>query len=101
MQFVVFALDKPGALKLRLEVLDAHRHFLDTAPADHGVKVLLSGPLTKEDGSTMRGSFFLLEAERQENIEEMFANDPLQAAGVWSEWHISAVMVRQNNMPAA
>lgn len=101
MQFVVYALDKPDALTFRLQVLDAHRDFLETAPADHGVKVLLSGPLTEDDGSTMRGSFFLLEAERQEDIEEMFAKDPLQAAGVWSERNISAVMVRQNNMPVA
>lgn len=100
MQFVVYALDKPDALRLRLEVLEAHRHFLDTGPAEHGVTVLLSGPLTEDDGSTMRGSFFLLEAEKREDIEEMFANDPLQASGVWSERHISAVMVRQNNTQA-
>lgn len=100
MRFVVYAIDKPGALGQRLEVLDAHRTFLDTAPARHGVTVLLSGPLTEDDGSTMRGSFFLLEAEQREHIEEMFAKDPLQAAGVWSERHVSAVMVRQNNMPA-
>lgn len=100
MQFVVYALDKPGAPGRRLEVLEAHRSFLDTAPASHGVKILLSGPLTEDDGGTMRGSFFLLDAEKREDIEEMFANDPLQAAGVWSERHISAVMVRQNNMPA-
>lgn len=98
MQFVVYAIDKPDALRIRLEVLEAHRHFLGTAPADFGVKVLLSGPLTEDDGTTMRGSFFLLEAETREQIEEMFSNDPLKAAGVWAECQISAVMIRQNNM---
>ncbi|CTQ69525.1 YciI family protein [Roseibium alexandrii] len=98
MQFVVYAIDKPDALRLRLEVLEAHRHFLGTEPERYGVKVLLSGPLTEDDGSTMRGSFFLLEADNREKIKDMFANDPLQAAGVWAEQQISAVTVRQNNM---
>ncbi|WP_422019453.1 YciI family protein [Roseibium sp.] len=98
MQFVVYAIDKPDALRLRLEVLEAHRRFLGTEPANYGVRVLLSGPLTEDDGSTMRGSFFLLEAESREKIKDMFANDPLQVAGVWAEQHISAVTVRQNNM---
>ncbi|WP_395173885.1 YciI family protein [Roseibium alexandrii] len=98
MQFVVYAIDKPDALRLRLEVLEAHRHFLGTEPEKYGVKILLSGPLTEDDGSTMRGSFFLLEADNREKIKDMFANDPLQAAGVWAEQQISTVTVRQNNM---
>ena len=101
MQFVVYAVDKPDALPRRLDALEAHRRYLDTAPAEHGVKVLLSGPLTEADGKTMRGSFFLLEATTQDDIEAMFAGDPLQAADVWSERSVSAVTIRQNNMASA
>lgn len=47
MHFVVHALDKPDALSCRQAVLAAHRTYLDQAPARHGVRVLLSGPLSK------------------------------------------------------
>ncbi|MEM8811786.1 MAG: YciI family protein [Pseudomonadota bacterium] len=101
MRFVVYAIDKPGALSRRLTTLAAHRAYLDEGPARHGVQVLLSGPLTEDDGETMRGSFFLLEAEARSNIEAMFAEDPLQAADVWGELHVSGVTVRQNTWMTA
>lgn len=98
MQFVVYALDESDALPQRLSVIAAHRAYLDEAPARHGVEVLLSGPLVEDDGNSMRGSFFLLEAATREDVEAMFAEDPLQAAGVWRERHISAVTIRQNRV---
>lgn len=98
MHFVVFAKDRPDALRQRLEVIDLHRAYLGKAPARHGVRVLLSGPLTKDDGETMRGSFFLLDAPDRALIEGLFAGDPLRAADVWETVEISAVHVRQNNM---
>ncbi|GAB2184289.1 YciI family protein [Roseibium sp. LAB1] len=98
MQFVVHAIDNPEMLRQRLDVLDAHRRFLDTAPADHGVRVLLSGPLVADDGSTMRGSFFLLEARSRTEIEALFEKDPLWAAGVWNGVQVSAVQIRQNSI---
>ena len=98
MQFVVHALDKADALERRMGVIADHRAFLDEAPARHGVRVLLSGPLTSDDGSAMIGSFFLLEAPNRKAIEEMFAGDPLTAADVWGQTHINAVTIRQNTM---
>lgn len=98
MHFVVFATDRPDALHRRLGVIDFHRAYLGEAPARHGVKVLLSGPLTNDDGETMRGSFFLLDAPDRTRIEKLFADDPLKAADVWETVEISAVHVRQNNM---
>ena len=98
MKFVVHAVDKPDALPRRLAVIDAHRAYLAEAPARHGIRILLSGPLTEDDGETMRGSFFLLDAPDRQSVEDFFAGDPLQAAGIWEERQISAVLVRQNNM---
>ena len=58
MLFVLHALDRPGALPKRLANYDAHKAFLaDTSP--HGVTILMSGPLTADDGQTMIGSLFL------------------------------------------
>jgi len=101
MRFVIYALDKPDALPRRLANIDAHRSYLGEAPERHGIKILLSGPLTQDDGETMRGSFFLLEAENRAVIEEFLAGDPMGAADVWSDLQISAVFVRQDNMSAA
>ncbi|WP_421982851.1 YciI family protein [Roseibium sp.] len=98
MHFVIFAKDRPDALNRRLDVIDLHRAYLGEAPARHGVRVLLSGPLTRDDGETMRGSFFLLDAPDRASIEALIEGDPLKAANVWETVDVSAVHVRQNNM---
>ncbi|WP_298971845.1 YciI family protein [uncultured Roseobacter sp.] len=98
MHFVVHALDKPDALSRRHAVLAAHRTYLDQAPARHGVRVLLSGPLTSDDGARMIGSFFLLEAPDRKAIDAMFAADPMANADVWELRHLQAVTLRQNAM---
>ena len=98
MRFVVHALDKPDALPRRLAVIAAHRAHLDEAPARHSVRVLLSGPLTSDDGETMRGSFFLLEAPDRAAVNALFAEDPLSDADVWRERTVTAVAIRQDAM---
>lgn len=96
MHFVVHALDRKDAQEQRLAVLAQHREFLDVGPEKFGVTVLMSGPLTTDDGNTMIGSFFLLVAETRQPIEAMFAADPLAIAGVWENIDISRVTIRQN-----
>ena len=96
--FVVHALDKPDALTRRQAVLAAHRVYLDHAPVRHGVRVLLSGPLTSYDGTRMIGSFFLLNAPDRKAIDAMFAADPMANADVWELRHLQAVSLRQNAM---
>ncbi len=61
MLFAIHALDRPGALPERLARYEAHKAFLDEASA-HGVRIVMSGPLTADDGATMIGSLFLVEA---------------------------------------
>ncbi|MEQ8651353.1 MAG: YciI family protein [Kiloniellales bacterium] len=60
MYFTILCLDKPDALPRRLASIEAHRAYL--AAHKHQVDALVSGPLTEEDGETMRGSFFPVEA---------------------------------------
>lgn len=98
MHFVVFAKDRPDGLRRRLETIELHRAYLGTAPSQHGIKVLLSGPLTEDDGEAIRGSFFLLDAPDRDSISTLLDGDPLKAADVWETIEISAVFVRQNNM---
>lgn len=98
MEFVVHALDKPNTQEQRLEFLDRHREFLETGPDKFGVSVLMSGPLNSDCGTTMIGSFFLLAAETRQQVEAMFAADPLASANVWERLDISRVTIRQNNI---
>ena len=98
MIFVAHALDKPDALEQRLAHLDAHRAYLDTAPAEHGLRILMSGPLLSDDGETMIGSFFLIDAPSRAAVEAMFAGDPLANAEIWQSLSVSRVNIRQNNV---
>jgi uncharacterized protein YciI len=94
MLFVLHALDKPGALSRRLSNYDAHKKFLsDTAP--HGVKIVMSGPLTADDGETMIGSFFLIEAQDRATVERFNSADPFYAAGIWEKVSVTGFIRRQ------
>lgn len=101
MHFVVHALDKPGTLDQRLAVIDQHRAYVADAPKTHGITVLMSGPLIADDGETMKGSFFLLDAPNRASIEAMFADDPIKQADIWGSLSVTAVHIRTNNMSAA
>jgi uncharacterized protein len=94
MLFIIHALDKAGALPLRLAHYDAHKAFLsDTSP--HGVKMVMSGPLVADDVETMIGSMFLLEADSREAVERFNRADPFHAAGIWERVTITAFLRRQ------
>ena len=43
MLFVIHALDRPGALNVRLAHYDAHKAFL-ADPSAYGVRIVMSGP---------------------------------------------------------
>ena len=98
MHFVAHALDKSDALGRRCAILAEHRAYLDTAPQRLGVRILLSGPLTMDDGETMIGSFFLVDAKDRQSVDALFAGDPLARADVWASLRVHAVTLRQNAM---
>lgn len=52
------------------------------------IRKIASGPTVSDDGTTMTGSFFLVEATREE-IDVFIADDPFSAAGVWGSVTIS------------
>ncbi|UZF93569.1 YciI family protein [Bosea sp. NBC_00550] len=94
MLFVIHALDKPGALDARLANYDAHKAFLsDTAALN--VKIVMSGPLVADDGSTMIGSLFVVEAADREAVERFNAADPFHSAGIWDRVSITGFIRRQ------
>jgi uncharacterized protein YciI len=80
--FVIHALDEPDALPRRLATYEAHKAYLDTADAA-GVRIVTSGPLVADDGTTMIGSLLIVEAAERSAVEAFNRADPFQQAGVW------------------
>jgi uncharacterized protein len=89
MLFVLHALDKPDGLPRRLAAYEAHKAFLADTTA-FGLTIVMSGPLTEDDGVTMKGSFFLIEAPSRADVERFNAADPFKAADVWTTVTITA-----------
>jgi uncharacterized protein YciI len=94
MLFAIHALDKPGALPVRLANYDAHKAYLeggDRLP----VTIVMSGPLVSDDGATMIGSLFLVEAPGRAEAEAFNSADPFAAAGVWEKVTITGFFRRK------
>ena len=94
MRFAIHAIDRPGAFETRLANCDAHKAFLaDTGP--HGVRIVMSGPLVADDGTSMIGSLFLVEAPDRPAVEAFNRADPFHAAGIWERVTITGFVRRQ------
>lgn len=91
MLFAIHALDGRDGLKLRATAQEAHTAHLKTA-ADYGVRIVMSGPLVEDDGSTMKGSLLVVEADGRSNVEAFNNADPYKAAGVWAGVTITAFL---------
>lgn len=88
--FIVHCLDAADALPRRLEAYEAHKAYLSTAP----VSILVSGPLMSDDGETMIGSLFLIEADTKAAVEAFNDADPFHRAGIWAEIRIHRFLKR-------
>ena len=96
MLYAIHALDKEGVLPTRLENNAAHREYL--AKADSlGVKIVISGPLTKEDGETVIGSLFIVEADSLDAAKKFNAGDPFHQAQIWERVTITGFIKRLDN----
>ena len=93
MLFVIHALDRPGALPVRLANYDAHKAYL-TAIEGEGVKTLMSGPLVEDDGQTMKGSLFVVDVADRAAAESYHNDDPFFTAGVWQQATTTAYIKR-------
>lgn len=94
MLFAVHALDKPGALPTRLAHYEAHKAFLSDT-SDFAVRIVMSGPLTADDGEAMIGSLFVVEAPDRGVVERFNAADPFHRAGLWERVTITGFIRRQ------
>lgn len=93
MHYIVHCLDYPGQVQKRLDNYDSHKAYLSTNP----IKTLISGPLLAEDGETMIGSCFLVEAESTDEVMRFHQNDPFYAVGLWEKVSINPFNKRVDN----
>ena len=93
MIWVILCKDKPNSLNERMKIIDEHRAYLSTNP----IKTLISGPLTYKEGN-MNGSFFMVEADNEEEIRVFQRNDPIFKANIWDEIIISPFNKRVDNL---
>jgi hypothetical protein len=80
-------------LPKRLANYEAHKRFLSDTAA-YGIAIVMSGPLTADDG-TMIGSLFLIDATDRAAVERFHAADPFRAADIWETVTLSGFIRRQ------
>ena len=93
MHFIIHCLDKHDAVQDRLDNYEAHKAYLGKSPP----KILVSGPLLASDQETMIGSFFLVEAETQAEVQAFHDNDPFKKADIWDRVSIHPFLKRMDN----
>jgi uncharacterized protein YciI len=93
MHYVIHCLDRPGSVEKRLAHYDAHKAYL----ADPPVKIVISGPLVAEDGQTMIGSCFLVEADSLAAVEAFNQADPFRKIDLWEQISIHPFLKRMDN----
>jgi uncharacterized protein YciI len=91
--FVIHCIDKPGVAAVRTAAIQGHVAYLATKP----IKVVMSGPLTSDDGTRVVGSFFLVEAADRVHVDRFQAADPLYQAGIWATIDVRAFDKRVDN----
>ena len=83
MQFVVYCLDKPNSLDLRMATRTAHLAYLETNP----IEIVIAGPLLDANGG-MKGSMFIVEANDLAEVQRFSAADPYRKAGLFQRVEI-------------
>lgn len=93
MHYIIHCLDRPGSVEKRLANYDAHKAYLANPP----VKIVISGPLTADDETTMIGSCFLVEAASLAEVEAFNREDPFRKIDLWEQVSIRPFIKRMDN----
>ncbi|MBB3931171.1 hypothetical protein GGR25_002221 [Kaistia hirudinis] len=94
MLFAIHALDGTEGLARRKTAQQPHSEHLKKA-GDYGVRMVMAGPLVEDDGTTMKGSLLIVDADDRGAVEAFNRDDPYHAAGVWEVVTITAFQKRQ------
>lgn len=94
MLFVIYGYDKNDGDNRRQRYYGSHKDFLSAA-AEYGVTIVISGPLLNDDGETIIGSLFVIEAVDRKAALKFHQNDPFYIEGVWENTIVHAFMRRR------
>jgi uncharacterized protein YciI len=97
MLYIIYQLDRPGALALREATRDAHLAYLE----EHKDVLVLGGGLLEEDGKTRLGSVLIINVPGRRAAEEFSASEPFRKAGLFKEVRITRMRRGQWNPGAA
>ena len=76
--FVLFCVDRPNALDVRVATREAHLAYV----RGFAGQMKLAGPLSDDTGG-MAGSLIIVDMPDQAAADEFSANDPYTKAGLW------------------
>ena len=76
--FVLFCVDKPGSLDLRMATREAHLAYM----RDKAAMMKLGGPMLNDNGE-MAGSLLIVEAPDRAAAIALNSHDPYTLAGLW------------------
>ena len=82
---MLFCVDKPGSLDLRMATREAHLAYV----RDKAAMVKLGGPMLNDEGE-MAGSLLIVEAPDRAAAIELNAHDPYTLAGLWERVDVKA-----------
>jgi uncharacterized protein YciI len=84
MLYAAICTDKPGSLDKRKANRPEHLAYLKGL----GEALVLAGPFTEEDGTSMNGSLIVVEADSLDDARRMLEGDPFAKAGIFASVEI-------------
>ena len=84
MLFAAICNDKPGSLDKRKANRPEHLAYLKSL----GEALVLAGPFTEEDGTSMNGSLIVVEAASLDDARRIIEGDPFAKAGIFANVEI-------------
>jgi uncharacterized protein YciI len=98
--YVIFAMDRPGGLELRMKTREAHLAFIKKQ-----IGVKLAGPVMRSEDGAMCGSMLIVHGSRQD-VDAMCAADPYFVSGLFDstrvqEWKWVIGTSKQDSAQAA
>ena len=85
MIWAITAVDKQNSTDLRMSLRPAHLDYLKSQDAT----IVLAGATLTDDGETMTGSSFVIQADSRADAEAFSANDPFTKGGLFASVTIS------------
>lgn len=90
MPFLITCRDVPNSAPLRASWLPAHRLHVN----EHAEQLLLSGPLTEDDGQRRIGQVFVLDVVDRTAAQQFIDGDPFTRAGMFADIHVDRIELR-------